>query len=299
MDTDRAGSGLRLLSEHRFQLGEGPWWSVEEHRLYWVDITGRSVQRIALDGSAFQRWEVPSDVGFVVPHRDGGAVLGLRDGLYQLELDTGKTRLLLSLEEDLPDQRLNDGKCDPRGRLWFGSMRDDSAEPVGALYRYDGGAQAIRVLDEVLTSNGLGWSPDGTRMYYTDSPRQRIDQLDFDGPTGTVGKRCLFAPNPPDSPPQALPDGLAVDSQGFVWSAMWDGACILRYAPDGSLDRTVRLPVARPTSCMFAGPGLTTLVITSAVDGPTMASARQDLCGATFLLDLEVPGLPEVPFAPR
>jgi sugar lactone lactonase YvrE len=299
MDNERPEPGLRLLSDHRFQLGEGPWWSVREDRLYWVDIVGRSVQRAALDGSSYQRWEVPSDVGFVVPHRDGGAVLGLRDGLHRLDLDTGVTRLLLPLEADQPDQRFNDGKCDPQGRLWFGSMRDDCAEPVGSLYRYDGGASAMRVVEDVLTSNGLGWSPDGTRLYYTDSPRQRIDQFDFDAETGTVSARTTFAPNPAQSSPLALPDGLAVDSAGFVWSAMWDGGCVFRFAPDGSLDRTVRLPVARPTSCMFAGPDLSTLVITSALDGPGVPSARPELAGATFLLDVAVPGLPEVGFAPR
>jgi sugar lactone lactonase YvrE len=288
-------AGLRLLSGHRCLLGEGPWWSAKEDRLYWVDITGRRVHRAALDGAAYRSWEMPSDVGFVVPHRDGGAVVGLRDGLHHLDLETGETRLLLPLEQDRPDQRFNDGKCDPQGRLWFGSMGDDCAEPVGALYRYDGGSGSTRVLGGVLTSNGLGWSPDGTRMYYTDSPRKRIDRLDFDAGTGTVSARRPFAA----TWGEGLPDGLAVDSEGFVWSAMWDGACVVRYAPDGSVDRTVPMPVARPTSCMFAGPDLSTLVITSAVDGPSVLSERPDLGGATFLVDVEVPGLAEVPFAPR
>jgi len=288
-------STLRVLSDHRCLLGEGPWWSVDQDRLYWVDITGRAVHRAALDGTAYRTWHVPSDVGFLVPQSGNEAVMGLRDGLHRLDLDTGEVSRMLTLEADRPHQRFNDGKCDPQGRLWFGSMRDDTAEPQGALYRYDGGPAAVRVLGDVYTSNGLGWSPDGSRMYYTDSPRRRIDVLDFDPGTGSVSGRRPFA----EDPLGVLPDGLAVDSDGCVWSAKWDGSEIVRYTPDGAVDVRVEMPVARPTSCMFAGPDLRTLVVTSAQDGPAVASSRPALAGATFLLDVDVPGLPEVPFTPR
>lgn len=287
--------GLRVLSEHRCVLGEGPWWSVEEQRLYWVDITGRAVHRAALDGASYRTWEVPSEVGFLVPQRGGGGVMALRDGLYHLDFHTGDVVSLVPLEADRPHQRFNDGKCDPQGRLWFGSMSDDPVEPVGALYRYDGGTSVTRVLGEVYTSNGLGWSPDRTQMYYTDSPRHRIDVLDFDQETGLVSNRRAFA----EDPAGVLPDGLAVDEEGFVWSAKWDGSAVVRYAPDGTVERRVEMPVTRPTSCMFAGTDLRTLVVTSALDGPAARSAQPTLAGATFLLDVEIPGLAEVPFTPR
>jgi L-arabinonolactonase len=289
------GNGLRVLTDHRCLLGEGPWWSVKQHRLYWVDITGRAVHRSALDGTSYRRWEVPSEIGFLVLARDGGGVMGLRDGLHRLDFDTGEIVSLLPLEQDRPHQRFNDGKCDRQGRLWFGSMRDEPGDPVGALYRYDGGPGATLVFGEVHTSNGLGWSPDGSRMYYTDSPRHRIDVLDFDQATGAVSNRRTFA----DDPAGVLPDGLTVDSEGCVWSAKWDGSAVVRYTPGGDVDRLVEMPVARPTSCMFAGPDLRTLVVTSALDGPGVTSARPELAGATFLLGVDVPGLPEAHFTPR
>jgi L-arabinonolactonase len=174
-------------------------------------------------------------------------------------------------------------------------MGDDHVEPVGALYRYDGGTNVTRVLGEVYTSNGLGWSPNGEQIYYTDSLRHRIDVLDFDQEVGLVSNRRIFA----QDPEEVLPDGLAVDGEGFVWSAKWDGSAVVRYAPDGSVDRRVKMPVARPTSCMFAGPELRTLVVTSAHDGPVARSTRPMLAGATFLLDVDVHGLPETPFTPR
>lgn len=286
---------IKVLSEHRCLLGEGPWWSVEQERLYWVDITGRAVHWSALDGTSCRTWKVPSDVGFVVPHADGGGVVGLRDGLFRLDFETGEVTLLKGLEADRPRQRLNDGKCDPQGRLWFGSMGEDPGGPVGALYRYSGGQTVTRVLDGVYTSNGLGWSPSGDQMYYTDSPRRRIDVFDFDPESGAISNRRSFA----EDPAGVLPDGLAVDAEGFVWSAKWDGSAVVRYAPDGTIDSRVDMPVARPTSCMFAGRDLHSLVVTSAVDGPVVRSSQPGLGGATFVLDVGVPGRPEEPFRPR
>ncbi len=287
--------GLRVLDDHRCILGEGPWWSVEQEMLFWVDITGRAVHRSALDGTSGRLWQVPSEIGFLVLAEDGGGVIGLRDGLHRLDFETGEIVSLVRLEQDRPHQRFNDGKCDRQGRLWFGSMGDEPGDAVGALYRYHGGPTASLVFGDVYTSNGLGWSPEGSRMYYTDSPRHRIDVLDVDPATGGVSHRRTFA----DDPLGVLPDGLTVDSEGCVWSAKWDGSAVVRYTPDGEVDRRLELPVARPTSCMFAGPDLRTLVITSALDGPGTTSARPDLAGATFLLDVEVAGLPEPLFAPR
>lgn len=279
-----------VLSPHRCQLGEGPWWSTAEKRLFWVDITGREVHRCSLDGAGLESWTMPSEVGFVVQDTTGGALVALRDGLYRLDLATGDIAGLVALEADRPAQRFNDGKCDPLGRVWFGSMHDGGTLPVGSLYRYDG-QRVERVLGGVCTSNGLGWSADGRRMYYTDSPRRRIDVMDIDPASGVVLRRRVFTRDDAD----VMPDGLAVDARGYVWSAKWDGAAVVRYAPDGSVDRVLQMPVARPTSCMFAGEDLRTLVVTSAAGGPRWRTASPGLEGAVFLHRVETPGLPETP----
>lgn len=280
------------MSAHRDVLGEAPWWSVEQERLYWADIRSHLVHRARIDGSEHQTWRMPTDVGFIVARRSGGAVVGLRDGLYALDLECGELDLITLIEADRLEQRLNDGKTDRQGRLWFGSMRDDERLPNGSLYRYDADRGPVAVRGGVYTSNGLGWSVDSRVMYYTDSQTRCIYVSAFDPATGERSKEQVLVQDPDDW----LPDGLTVDSEGFVWSAKWDGGRVERYAPDGTLDRCIDVPVSRPTSCMFAGPDLATLVITSASVGVDRTTEQAALAGAVFLLDPGVSGVPESPW---
>lgn len=278
--------GMKTLSRLRDALGEGPWWSVQEQRLYWVDILGRTVQSSALDGGDERRWPTATEVGFAIPDGEGRAVIGLRDGLHRLDLASGGVEPIEILEADRPDQRFNDGKCDRQGRLWFGSMHDSADIPVGSLYRWESRSGCERVLRGIRTSNGLGWSPDGRLMYYTDSPTRRISVWDYDPTVGVASSGRTFARDPNGW----LPDGMTVDAEGGVWSAKWDGGVVVRYRPDGVIDRVLDMPVRRPTSCMFAGPDLRTLVVTSASHG---TDGDAGLAGAVFLVDVEIPGLPE------
>lgn len=284
---------MRTLGTFRHALGEGPCWSVAAQRLYWVDIFACRVHSCTLDGADHRQWAVPNHVGFAVPAEDGTIIAGVRDGLVVLDPETGGTRTLHALESDRPEQRFNDGKTDQQGRLWFGSMHNDGSQPVGALYRYDGDSAPVVIETGIGTSNGLGWSPAGDLLYYTDSATHEIASYDFDAVTGAVGNRRVFATDPVS----ILPDGLAVDSEGFIWSAKWNGGTVVRYRPDGNVDRVIEMPISRPTSCAFAGPNLTTLVITSAVDGDpaTTAPDPAELPGAIFLIEVSVPGLPETP----
>jgi len=282
---------MEVLLPHRDSLGEGPVWSVADQRLYWVDIVGREVQRVALDGSEHQVWATPEKVGSAVPARDGSMILALRNGLGRLDLQSGQVESVLTLEEDKPGQRFNDGKCDPQGRFWFGSMHDLETDPVGALYRYDATDSCTQMLTGITTSNGLGWSPDGATFYYTDSIARQISAFDF-REDGSISDRRVFA----QDPGHYVPDGLTVDAEGFVWSAKWDGGQLVRYAPDGRVDRVVAMPVRRPTSCAFAGVNLGTLVVTSAAWGLSELSP-DGLDGAVFLLDVGVSGLPSTDFA--
>lgn len=276
-----------LPTPSRDRLGEGPWWSVEEEVLFWVDIWGRKLRRCALDGSRYREWALPSDVGFAVPSvRPDLVVVGLASGLHVLNLATSE---LSEAAEPFPGEglRINDGKTDRAGRLWFGTIREDGEEAGGHLYRYDAGGLHV-VRSGVMASNGLAWSPDDTLFYYDDSATRRIDRYSFDPARGVLGEREDFALDPEEF----TPDGLTVDVEGCVWSPKWDGSRVVRYAPDGSTDRVYRLPVRRPTSCAFVGKDLDVLAVTSATsdeDGAVGAA----LAGSVFLLDVGVRGIPE------
>ena len=280
-------AAFELLDTDRDALGEGPWWSVTEQRLYWVDILGHRVRSADLDATTVREWSTPSEVGFVVPDEENHLVMGLKSGLARLDPATG-TITNGPTVETRADHRINDGKTDRAGRVWFGTMHMPETDPTSRLYRADAAGLTAQ-LDHITTSNGLGWSPDNTVMYYTDSIARRIQAFDFDAATGTITNPRVFA----EDPPEYVPDGLTVDADGCVWAAKWNGHRVLRYAPDGCVLADYRFPVARMTSCMFAGPGLRTLVVTSAV-GP---AGDEPLAGRVFLLDPGVAGLAETPVA--
>ena len=221
----------------------------------------------------------------------------LRDseGLGLLDLATGETRRLGDPEENLPGNRFNDGKVDRAGRVWAGTMDDACLQPTGSLYRVDPDYSIHRMATGFTCSNGLGWSPDNRTMYFTDSMVRTIWAYEFDLETGSLGKRTVFAELPSGS---GVPDGLTVDSEGFVWSAVWDGWRVIRYAPDGTTDRVVSMPVQRPSSCMFGGSDLKTLFFTSAcVELGWSALKDGPLAGSLFAIATDVAGIPETPFA--
>lgn len=280
-----------LPVETRDRLGEGPWWSTADQTLTWVDILGRRVRRAALDGSGERVWSTPSAVGFALPNEDGLLLLGLRDGLYWLDPETGKCAVETLVDAERDDHRINDGKTDRRGRVWFGSMQDAETEATSSFYRYDDSG-LTEVLGGITTSNGFGWSPDDTIMYHTDSIARRIRSYQFDAESGEFAGGRVFA----EDPLGYVPDGLTVDADGFVWGAKWNGGKVVRYAPDGTPALELTLPIARPTSCMFVGPDLGTLAVTSAAGGNTDAEGER-LAGSVFLVDVDAQGLPERPVA--
>ena len=269
-------------------LGEGPVWCAEEQSLYWVDIKKPSV-RSWKPGTGEQRvWPVQAEIGSMALRSRGGMVLALRDGFAFLDLESGEVTPLHDPEPDLPGTRFNDGKCDPQGRFWAGTMDCEEVEGLGSLYRLDHDHSCHRMVDGVICSNGLGWSPDGRTMYYTDTWTRRIDAFDFDPATGEVGNRRIFAEVPDGD---GAPDGLAVDAEGGVWSARWDGWKVVRHAPDGSVDAVVETPVPRPTSCAFGGSDLRDLYVTSASVGLDHAArAAAPLSGSLFRVRTAVCG---------
>jgi len=269
-----------LAVDAQAELGEGPLWDDDAGCLYFVDILAGRVHRFDPRNGAARTYEVHRLVGAVAATDRGDLVLAVRDGFARLDLETGAVQDLARLPSDASDLRMNDGKCDPAGRFWAGTMALDERAGAGALYRLDPDGVVSTILSSVTISNGLDWSADGRRMFFIDSPTQRIDVFDFDPARGTIANRRPFVQIAPDA---GMPDGLTVDAEEHVWVSLWGGGAVHRYRPDGSLDAAVGLPVAFPTSCVFGGADLRDLYITTAaVRLSAEERARQPAAGGVF-----------------
>lgn len=270
-------------------LGEGPVWSVAEQALYWVDIQRPCLQRYDPATGTHTIWPMPSQIGSFALCQGGGFVVALQTGLAFFDGETAELTALIDPESDLAETRFNDGKCDRQGRFWAGTMGTIEGKPAGSLYRLDPDHTLHIMRRDVAVSNGLGWSPDDRTLYYADSPTYNIYAFDFEPETGDIRNERIFAHHK-----TGFPDGLTVDAEGYVWSARWDGWQVIRLAPDGAIDRVIEMPVQRPTSCIFGGPALNQLYVTSARVGLKESElARQSLAGSVFVLEVAVPGLPE------
>jgi sugar lactone lactonase YvrE len=272
---------VEIFDRRTCQLGEGPYYEDRTGRVGWVDILGRAVLWHELATGRTGALGTAAHVGAAVPRAGGGLVLCLPEGPMLLDEDGDRRHLGTFAEADVaagddpdaprPQRRANDAKADPFGRLWLGTMAYDETAGAGALYRLDPGAERpVRVLADITVSNGLGWSPDGTRMYYADTPTQRIDVFDYDRASGELANRRPFVEIEPEV---GKPDGMCVDAQGGVWVALWDGGAVRRYTPDGALDRVVEVGTPLTTSCAFVGERYDQLVITTASLGTEDAKA--------------------------
>jgi L-arabinonolactonase len=271
-------------------LGEGPVWSRQENALYWVDIDRQLLQRLNPNTGERKMWKMHSNIGSFALRPSGHPLVALRDGFFFYDLDTSKTRFLGDPEDDLPYTRFNDGKCDRMGRFWAGTMDEESPKKRAALYCLSPDRTYTKMIDHIGISNGLGWSPDNSVFYYTDSVDHTIYAYDFNLTMGTISNPRVFA----RTPNEYVPDGLTVDKDGFVWSANWDGWKVIRYTPDGKIDMEILLPVQRPTSCTFGGPNMDQLFITSArIDLDVTALEKQPLAGSVFVIQTQSEGIAE------
>jgi sugar lactone lactonase YvrE len=271
-------------------LGESPIWDSGQQALYWVDIEGQALRR--LRSGVERRWQLPAPLGSAALCGGGEAALvALSSGIWRLDLASSGLSLIVDPEPGQPDNRLNDGTCDPQGRFWVGSMDAQEREARGHYYCLDPEGRLIRDEAGFLVTNGLGFSRDGARMYSADSARRRIFVQDYELATGRPGPRMLFAEVPAGA---GHPDGLTVDDEDHVWCCHWDGWRVTRYRPDGSVDKVVELPVPRPTCCVFGGPEGDQLFVTSArtrLDEEQLRAAPES--GALFLISgLGVSGPP-------
>lgn len=309
-------AAVEQITEPVATHGEGPVWSQDWGGLRYVDMLTGDVLALDTATGTVARRHVGTVAAALRPRVGGGAVLALERGFALLDPPVpdpvegrpdrhgggpdadGIPGVLRRLGElwsagrpDTTRIRMNDGGCDPHGRFYCGSMAYDATPGAGSLYRLDPDGAVRVVLAGATVSNGLAWSPDGGTAYYVDSPTLRVDAFDYDAEHGLTGRRPLITVT--DRAGQ--PDGIAVDSEGFIWVALWGGGAVCRYAPDGTLDGAVEVPVPRVTACTFGGERLGTLYITtSRVDTD---AARYPQAGALFAVDVGVTGLPVLPFA--
>ncbi len=276
------------------ETGEGPIWDDIAGELRWVDIPVGLIHRWRPGTTAVSTIVVGQPVSAVALRRTGGLVAAVRDGFALVDDESGTVELRRPVETDRPGNRMNDGKCDSAGRFWAGTMALDSRPGAGSLYRLDPDLTVTIVLTDVSVSNGLGWAPDDRTMYYVDSPERSIDAFDFDLERGLLTNRRRLAAIEAEA---GMPDGLVVDSAGFVWVALWGGGAIRRYSPAGDLVDSIRLPATQLTSCTFGGPELRDLYVTSASGGlPADERRLQPHAGAIFRIRVDVPGIPAARF---
>lgn len=287
---------IEVLADVKTTLGEGPLWDVEEQRLYWIDSFDGRVFRCTEDGREIRCWDVPQKIGSMCLRRAGGAIVSLQRGFHTLDFKTGDVELIHDPEPGRPQNRLNDGKVDRQGRFVAGSMDCMEEGPNANLYRLDPDLSVHRIDTGIIVSNGPCWSPDGRTLYFTDTWSGEIRAYDYDTETGAVSNRRSFTSF---EGRDGAPDGATVDAEGYVWSALVYGGKLLRFAPDGSLDREIDMPVKKVTSVMFGGPDLDVLYVTSMAKPPLPRFPDDgQLRGSLFAITgLGIRGVPEARFA--
>ncbi|TMG12542.1 MAG: SMP-30/gluconolactonase/LRE family protein [Chloroflexi bacterium] len=255
---------VELVADLRNVIGEGPVWLEDEQRLVWVDIKGHHVHWLDPKTGRLEQIDVSADVGAVAPTTSGALIAAAGNGFQALDQKSGRIKTLAVAEPDRPGNRMNDGKCDSRGRFWAGTMADDETPGAGGLYRLNLDYTVDRMLSDVTVSNGLDWTADDRLMYYIDSASHRVDVLDYESSAGTIAnRRPLIQIDKSDG----MPDGMTLDAEGGLWVALWGGWSVRRYRPDGSFDLEIKIPASKVSSCVFGGPDFSDLYITTAASG--------------------------------
>ncbi len=284
------------VSEVNCLLGESPIWSVDEQALYWIDVHNAMIHRLDPNSGETRNWPVETEIGSIGFADDGKLVAGTRMGFGAFDLETGTLDIIADpdCEKQWNTLRLNDGKVDRAGRYWCGSMEDPGHGPKGTLYRFDPDGEFHEFETGIQIPNAICWSPDDRVMYFADSMESQVRAYDYDIATGQISNRRVFCEV---AQGEGLPDGATVDAEGYFWSARIFGGRIVRYAPDGSVERVVELPTPQITCCAFGGPNLDVLYVTTASLGMDRdALAADPLAGRTFAIDVGIRGLPEPRF---
>ncbi len=284
----------RVLSLNNF-LGEGPIWNSQEHALYWVDLTPGILHRWQPVNAKLETFELSMSIGCLGLRKAGGLIMATKRGYVFWDAQKGVTPIADPIAHE-PNMRFNDGKIDPAGRFFAGTMHEtDTSLQAGFLYRLDADRSVHVAESGVRCPNGMGWSLDHKTMYFTDSPLRTIYAYDYDIATGAIANRRTFVTVPTNN---GVPDGMTVDREGFIWSCHWDGWKITRYDAAGKVERVVPMPVARPTSCAFGGRNLDEMYVTSAGKNVSAADRpKQPFAGDLLRFHPGVKGQEEPQFA--
>jgi len=274
----------------RCRLGEGPYWSVRQQALYWVDILGQTVFRLRPTDGSVATWQMPEMIGWLIERANSdGFVAGMQRDIVFLGLEPLSITPIARPEPDLPGNRLNDAKADARGCIWAGTVPLSVDGQTGSLYRMDPNGRVTCRDRGYMVSNGPAMSPDGRYLYHNDSRLGFVYRFELDDDSA-LRNRSVFLRFHPD---QGAPDGMTVDSSGALWIALWGAACVSRYTADGHFDRTVKLPASQITNCTFGGAALDRMFVTSAAEG----ADGEALAGALFEIDPQVTGIAPSLFA--
>lgn len=286
---------IEVFSDRPDKLGEGPLWDAGSERFYWIDSYGPAIHRCDLQGGDRRSWSVPEPIGSMALRRDGGAIIALRSGFYTFDFDTGETVLLHRTDADKMTTRVNDGKTDRQGRFIAGSMDHEEREPVGELFGLDTDFKLTTLDSGIICSNGPCFSPDGSVLYFADSFKRTIYAYDYNTGSGEVTSRRIFATF---DKLKGYPDGATVDADGYVWSVEVYAGRLIRFDPDGAIDRIVQLPVFSTTSINFGGPKLDIAFVTSMARPFAGHYPKEREAGSVFAIHgLGVTGIEEPRFA--
>jgi len=277
------------------RLGEGAFWNHKTQELYWVDIEGQLLHIYNPQTKKNRSLPTPSKIGTVVPKNTNETIVALQDGIYTMNIKSGDIVLLSDIESGLTENRFNDGKCDPSGRLWVGSMALKMQSYRASLYMVDTSGNAQVKIDRVTVSNGIVWSSDQKTMYYIDTPTGMIRAFDFDNEIGAISNERIVVKVPNS---MGSPDGMAIDSEDMLWVGMWNGNAVIRCNPKtGKIISKIEVPAHNVTACAFGGKNLDILYITTAsIDMTKKEKAACPLAGSLFKADPGVKGVKSVFF---
>lgn len=288
------------IHDGRYAVAEGPVWDAQLGKLFWVDIIGKSIHAFDPTSCTQQVWSSQDFPTALAISKDGNrALVALASGMAWLDFDSGSF-MPFANPDTMPGNRLNEGKCDPQGRFWTGSMQTNLNEDgsgcdmdrnSGALFRVDADSStSCHTEHEFGLSNTLAWSPDGQTLYFGDSIRNVIFAYDWNADEGTISNRRVLL----EGFERGAPDGSAMDEEGCLWNARFGGSCLIRITPDGGVDKVIELPVTNPTSCTFGGPDRKTLFVTSAQFTLSERQlAENSTEGAVLMATLPVAGVPD------
>ncbi len=284
-----------LLIDAHALVGEGPIWDADANVLWWVDIMSSELYAYDPQTGENREWNVGQHVGTVVQRASGGLMLALRDGFAAFDPDSGKLEMLADPEAHLPGNRFNDGKCDPGGRFWAGTMAYEDHSDQGSVYRMDIDHSVHKMIENIGVSNGIIWSLDAKTMYYTDSLDYAIRAYDYDVGTGGISNERIIIDFPQE---MGIADGFTIDEEGMLWVAHFGSSRVRRWNPDtAAVLAEIELPTASITACAFGGPNLDQLYITCAMLGMSDAEkAQQPHAGGLFVAEVGVRGLPSDKF---